>query len=230
MRIDKVLANLNYGSRKEVHDLIKKGLVKVNSLVVRDKGFAIDPDRDTVQVREEVVDTTLRIYIKLNKPAGYITATEDKNGPSVMDLLPPRFLKLGVVPVGRLDKDTEGLLLFSTDGKWGHRIINGKKSIEKKYFFTYEGVINKDGLEQIGKGLELRDGTQYKPAIIDLTKPNEGEIIVTEGKYHQVKRMIQAIGGTVTYLKRMSIGPITLADIEEVGTFSPLTPSEIDSF
>ena len=131
MRIDKVLANLNYGSRKEVHDLIKKGLVKVNSLVVRDKGFAIDPDRDTVQVREEVVDTTLRIYIKLNKPAGYITATEDKNGPSVMDLLPPRFLKLGVVPVGRLDKDTEGLLLFSTDGKWGHRIINGKKSIEK---------------------------------------------------------------------------------------------------
>lgn len=229
MRIDKLLANKAFGSRKEVHQLIKTGLVSINGQVIKKKDFSINPDIDKIEVNGKVVSTQLSYYIKLYKPAGYITAVQDSQ-PVVMDLLPPEFLKLDVFPVGRLDKDTEGLLLLTNDGSWGHRIINGHKHVPKKYYFEYEGCINKEGIQKIQEGLVLADGTQCKPAHLELQEDYKGQIVIEEGKYHQVKRMISAVGGKITYLKRLTIGALDLSDLSSPGDYRELTIEEVKLF
>lgn len=229
MRIDKWLANKGRGSRKEVHRLLKQGMVTVNNVVVTAKETAIDPEKDCVAVNGEPVSSQTICYVKLHKPAGYITAVKDSR-PTVMDILPQEYVSMGVVPVGRLDKDTEGLLLLTNDGQWGHKVINGRKSVPKVYAFTYEGILSEEGLHRIRTGITLGDGTICKPAEITLLDDNRGRITVEEGKYHQVKRMIGAAGGTITYLKRLSVGTITLSGIEEVGQYDFLTEEEISQF
>lgn len=229
MRIDKWLANKGRGSRKEVHRLLKQGVVTVNNVVVTAKETAIDPEKDCVAVNGEPVSSQTIYYVKLHKPAGYITAVKDSR-PTVMDILPQEYASMGVVPVGRLDKDTEGLLLLTNDGQWGHKVINGRKSVPKVYAFTYEGILSEEGLHRIRTGITLGDGTICKPAEITLLDDNRGRITVEEGKYHQVKRMIGAAGGTITYLKRLSVGTITLSGIEEVGQYDFLTEEEISQF
>ncbi|WP_277287984.1 pseudouridine synthase [Veillonella montpellierensis] len=229
MRIDKFLANKGLGSRKDVHRLLKSGVVRVNEVVVTKKEYSITPAVDQITVKGEKISNTLQYYIKFHKPKGYITAVEDSD-PVVMDILPKEFKKMGVFPVGRLDKDTEGLLLLTNDGQWGHRVIHGKKHIPKCYYFEYDGKLTDVGVQRIQEGIILGDGTQCKPADIRLLVHQAGYITIEEGKYHQVKRMIGAAGGTVLYLKRVSIGPIDLAGIETAGTYQVLSNEEIHCF
>lgn len=230
MRLDKLLANKAYGSRKEVHQLIKDRRVTINGSITTKKDTHIDIDVDIVAVDGKIVSTTQLYYVKFHKPKGYVTAVEDSNHPVVMDLLPPEFIKMGVVPVGRLDKDTEGLLLLTNDGVWGHSIINGNKHVPKVYYVEFEGALSDEGIQRIKKGILLGDGTQCKPAEIESVSLHSAHITIEEGKYHQVKRMIGAAGGTVTYLKRLTIGHIDLSGIEEVGSAMELTVEQIEGF
>lgn len=236
LRLDKFLANKALGSRKEVHALIKQGLVTVDGIVAKKKDMPIDIPDQTIAVNGEVIDSRQIYYVKFNKPAGYICALEDTRHATVMDILPPEFRSMGVAPVGRLDKDTEGLLLLTNDGAWAHRIINGKKHVPKRYYFEYIGNLTEEGLNRIREGIELGDGTICKPAEVILptqkAENNEStdssvmiksaEIIVEEGKYHQVKRMIGAAGGEITYLKRLTVGHLDLSDIPKTGDFTYL--------
>ena len=230
MRLDKLLANKAFGSRKEVHQIIKDRRVTVNDIIVVKKDYPINIDTDTIAVDGSQISTKQLYYIKFHKPAGYITAVEDRSHPVVMDLLPPEFKKMGVFPVGRLDKDTEGLLLLTNDGVWAHSIINGHKHVPKVYYVEFHGILSKEGLERISVGIVLGDGTQCKPAMINIQSDKSLEITIEEGKYHQVKRMIGAAGGEVTYLKRLSVGHITLSGIEEINTYLEIGDQEIAGF
>ena len=244
LRLDKFLANKALGSRKEVHALIKQGLVTVDGVVAKKKDMPIDIPEQTIAVNGEIIDSRQIYYVKFNKPAGYVCAMEDARHPTVMDILPPEFRTMGVGPVGRLDKDTEGLLLLSNDGAWAHRIINGKKHVPKRYYFEYSGTLGAEGLERIRTGIVLGDGTECKPAEIILTGAvaeksedtgvgdavllKSAEIIIEEGKYHQVKRMIGAAGGEITYLKRLTVGHLDLTDIPTPGDFMYLEASDYE--
>ncbi|WP_251440375.1 pseudouridine synthase [Veillonella intestinalis] len=228
LRLDKFLVNKALGSRKEVHGLIKQGLVTVDGIVATKKDQAINIPEQVIAVNGEVIDSRQNYYVKLNKPAGYVCAVEDARHPTVMELLPPEFLTMGVVPVGRLDKDTEGLLLLSNDGVWAHRIINGKKHISKLYYIEYAGELTDTGLARIQEGIVLGDGTVCKPAILEVLEPGKAQISIEEGKYHQVKRMIGAAGGEVTYLRRLSVGHLTLAGIENLGDFAYLDEEDVE--
>ena len=230
MRLDKLLANKAYGSRKEVHQIIKDRRVTINGSITTKKETHIDIDVDVVAVDDNIVSTTQLYYVKFHKPKGYVTAVEDSSHPVVMDLLPPEFIKMGVVPVGRLDKDTEGLLLLTNDGVWGHSIINGNKHVPKVYYVEFDGELSNEGIQRIKEGILLGDGTQCKPAEIESLSLHSAHITIEEGKYHQVKRMIGAAGGTVTYLKRLTIGHVDLTGIEEVGSVMDLTVEQIEGF
>lgn len=230
MRLDKLLANKAYGSRKEVHQLLKDQRVAINGEITTKKDSHVDIESDVITVDGQVVNTKQQYYVKFHKPKGYVTAVEDANHPVVMDLLPPEYIKMGVVPVGRLDKDTEGLLLLTNDGVWGHSIINGNKHVSKVYYVEYDGELTEEGIQRIKEGIVLGDGTLCKPALIDVVSSQSLHITIEEGKYHQVKRMIGAAGGTVTYLKRLIIGHIDLTGIEEVGSIQDLTIGDIEAF
>ena len=230
MRLDKLLANKAFGSRKEVHQIIKDRRVTVNDIIVVKKDHPINIDTDTIAVDGSQISTKQLYYIKFHKPAGYITAVEDRLHPVVMDLLPPEFKKMGVFPVVRLDKDTEGLLLLTNDGVWANSIINGHKHVPKVYYVEFHGILSKEGLERISVGIVLGDGIQCKPAMINILSDKSLEITLEEGKYHQVKRMIGAAGGEVTYLKRLSVGHITLSGIEETNTYLEIGDQEIAGF
>ena len=237
MRIDKFLAHKAFGTRKEVHDLIKQGLVSVNDTIIKKKDMHINPDVDIVSVQGQTVQSQLEYYVKFHKPAGYVTAVEDSTDPTIMELLPLEFQTLKVFPVGRLDKDTEGLLLLTNDGPWAHKIIHGKKHIGKTYYVEYSGTLSDEGIRRMQEGMVLGDGTECKPAKFvhhedDAVLSEDGELIhsceltIYEGKYHQVKRMIGACGGTVTYLQRTGIDTITLDSIEEPGMYIELSEEE----
>ena len=230
MRLDKLLANKAYGSRKEVHQIIKDRRVTINGEICTKKDIHVNIDSDIIVVDGQVVNTTQQYYVKFHKPKGYVTAVEDANHPVVMDLLPPEYVKMGVVPVGRLDKDTEGLLLLTNDGVWGHSIINGNKHVPKVYYVEFEGELSEEGINRIKEGIVLGDGTHCKPAIIEPLTVHSVNITIEEGKYHQVKRMIGAAGGSVTYLKRLTIGHVDLSGIEEVGSVMDLTIDDIEGF
>ncbi len=230
MRLDKLLANKAYGSRKEVHQLLKDQRVTINGEITTKKDIHVDIESDVIMVDGQVVNTKQQYYVKFHKPKGYVTAVVDAKHPVVMDLLPPEYIKMGVVPVGRLDKDTEGLLLLTNDGVWGHSIINGNKHVSKVYYVEYDGELTEEGIQRIKEGIVLGDGTYCKPALIDVLSSQSLHITIEEGKYHQVKRMIGAAGGTVTYLKRLTIGHIDLTGIEEVGSIQGLTIGDIEAF
>ena len=230
MRLDKLLANKAFGSRKEVHQLIKDQRVRINGNITTKKDVHLDIESDEITVDNQIVNTKQYYYVKFHKPKGYVTAVEDVNHPVVMDLLPPEYIKMGVVPVGRLDKDTEGLLLLTNDGVWGHSIINGNKHVSKVYYVEFEGELTEEGIQRIKDGIILGDGTHCKPALIDVVSSKSVHITIEEGKYHQVKRMIGAAGGNVTYLKRLTIGHIDLTGIEEIGSVQDLTLVDIEAF
>lgn len=225
-RLDKTLANAGVGTRSAVKALLKAGRVQVNGLVEKDGSRHIDPAKDTLALDGEPIGRPARQVWMLNKPAGCVTATEDP-GPTVMDYLPPS-LRASLRPVGRLDKDTEGLLLFTDDGDLLHRLISPKKQVPKVYFARHEGDATEDDVAAFAAGLVLKDGTVCLSAKLEPLGHGESLVTVCEGKYHQVRRMLASRGHFVTYLERRSEGPLSLGDLPR-GQARALTENEIQA-
>ena len=225
-RMDKFLVAAGVGSRSQVKDLLKAGRVTVDGLVERDNARKIDPAKQTVCLDGAVLGGHRRVVAMLNKPAGYVTATEDRSEKTVMELLPQDLLQQDVKPVGRLDKATEGLLLFTNDGDLLHRLISPKKAVPKIYYARHEGTATAEDVEAFRGGLTLRDGTVCLPATLEPLGAGESLITVCEGKYHQVRRMMASRGMTVTYLERQQEAGMTLGDLPR-GAVRELTADEI---
>lgn len=211
-RLDKFLCDSGIGTRSQVKLILKAGRVTVDGVVTRDNSAKIDPKTQTICCDGQQLGGKRRIVGMLNKPAGYVTATEDK-APTVMELLPQDWLAMEVKPVGRLDKATEGLLLFTNDGDLLHRLISPKKEVPKVYYARHEGAATAEDVEAFASGLLLRDGTLCLPAKLEPLGAGESLITVCEGKYHQVRRMMASRGMHVEYLERRREGDLTLGDL-----------------
>ncbi|WP_371068782.1 pseudouridine synthase [Sediminibacillus sp. JSM 1682029] len=230
MRIDKLLSNMGYGSRKEVKDLLKKGNVRCDDKVVKSPQTHIDPEKSVISVFGEIVEYKEVVYLMMNKPPGYVSATEDQRDLTVVDLLEPEDAVLNPFPVGRLDKDTEGLLLITNDGKLAHQLLSPKKHVGKTYYATIEGRVTEEDIKAFQKGVTLDDDYVTQPAnlnILSRGELSEIELTITEGKYHQVKRMFESVGKRVTYLKRLSMGSLMLDPDLQTGEYRELTDQEL---
>ncbi|UQD53844.1 pseudouridine synthase [Bacillus methanolicus] len=230
MRIDKMLANLGFGSRKEVKKILKDGAVRVNGQIVKDAKQQVDPENDVVTLNGETVEYKEFIYLMMNKPPGVVSATEDHQDETVIDLLEIEDLVFDPFPVGRLDKDTEGLLLITNDGQLAHRLLSPKKHVPKTYFAVIDGEVTERDIEAFKNGVTLDDGYKTKPGELKILKSgltSDIELTITEGKFHQVKRMFQAVGKRVIYLKRISMGPLKLDETLELGEYRELTDEEL---
>ena len=225
-RLDKFLVGAGVGSRSQVKDILKKGRVTVQGTPVKDGAGKIDPAWE-ICLDGEPLSGMRRVVLMLNKPEGYVTATEDDRDKTVMDLLPAEYRRLDVKPVGRLDKATEGLLLFTNDGDLLHRLIAPKKEVAKRYYARHEGTATQEDVEAFAQGLTLRDGTVCLSAKLEPLGPGESFVTVCEGKYHQVRRMLASRGHTVTYLERQSEANLTLDGLER-GQCRELTAEEIE--
>lgn len=224
IRLDKILAHMGYGSRKEVKELIRKGYVSINGEIIKSDDYKVN-DNDEVVVFNEVIKYDEYIYLMLNKPDGYISATFDNNLPTVLDLI-YGYESRNLFPVGRLDIDTYGLLLITNDGALAHKLLSPKNHVDKKYYLKYEGTYN-DNIPNIFKnGIQIDDYIT-KPAIFENLGNNEAYITVSEGKFHQVKRMMEYVGCKVTYLERIEFGPLKLDNNLKRGEFRKLTDEEI---
>ena len=230
-RLDKVISNLGYGSRKDVKSFVKKGLIEVDGVVVKDNGMAIDPEKAVIKINGEEIFYRKYIYLMMNKPAGVISATHDNRDETVIDLLYVDHQVFEPFPVGRLDKDTVGLLLLTNDGELNHRLISPKWHVDKVYYAKIDKKVDQKDVEDFKNGITLDDGYKCMEAKLEIiSATNEGsEIRVTiqEGKFHQVKRMFEAVGKKVTYLKREEFGGLTLdSDLEE-GEYRELSDEEL---
>ena len=225
-RLDKFLVAAGVGSRSQVKDILKAGRVTIDGIVERDNSRKVDPDKQTVCLDGEVLGGRRRIVAMLNKPAGFVTATEDKTERTVMELLPQQLLRQDVKPVGRLDKATEGLLLFTNDGDLLHKLISPKKEVPKVYYARHEGQAGEEDVKAFAEGITLRDGMLCLPATLEPLGAGESLITVCEGKYHQVRRMMASRGMTVTYLERRMEGKLALGDLER-GKVRELTAEEL---
>ena len=227
-RLDKFLCDSGAGTRSQVKAVVKAGRVSVDGTPERDPGRKIDPQTQRVTLDGTALGGWRRVVLMLNKPAGFVTATEDAAQPTVMELLPPEFKKLEVKPVGRLDKETEGLLLFTNDGDLLHRLISPKKEGPKVYYARHQGQASQEDVEAFAAGLTLRDGTRCLSAKLEPLGPGESLITVCEGKYHQVRRMMASRDMTVTYLERRQEGSLTLGSLPR-GQVRELTEVEMAS-
>ncbi|WP_312128149.1 pseudouridine synthase [Lysinibacillus capsici] len=231
MRLDKLLANMGYGSRKEVKQLLKQKAVTVDGAYVKDAALHVDPEQQIVSVFGERVVYTEFVYFIMNKPPGVISATEDLRDETVIDLLEPLHQHFQPFPVGRLDKDTEGLLLLTNDGHLAHNLLSPKKHVPKVYYAQIEGVVTEEDAEKFANGVELDDGYVTKPGklvILKSAQQSEIELTIQEGKFHQVKRMFEAVGKRVTYLKRISMGSLMLDENLALGEYRELTTEELN--
>lgn len=233
MRLDKFLADMQLGSRKEVKVLIKKGLVRVNGEVIKSDKAQVDETKDEVSFDGETVRYQKDFYYMLNKPAGVISATIDDYEETVVDLLADEDYREDLFPVGRLDKDTEGLLILSNDGALAHRLLSPKKHVEKEYYAEVAGIMTSQDVTAFAAGLAIDGGEVALPAELGIVGTDEeaGTSVITlilhEGKFHQVKRMIKAVGKEVTYLKRVRMGALWLDDELELGQYRHLTEPEL---
>ena len=225
-RLDKFLCDSGAGTRSQVKGILKSGRVWVDGKPEKDGSRKIDPAKQTVTLDGETLGGRRRMVVMLNKPAGFVTATEDKTERTVMELLPPEWKHLELKPVGRLDKATEGLLLFTNDGDLLHRLISPKKEVPKVYYARHEGCAGEEDVAAFAAGLSLRDGTVCLPAKLEPLGEGESLITVCEGKYHQVRRMMAARGMHVDYLERRQEGFLTLGDLPR-GQVRFLTEEEI---
>ncbi|MCK1988293.1 rRNA pseudouridine synthase [Lysinibacillus fusiformis] len=231
MRLDKLLANMGYGSRKEVKQLLKQKAVTVDGASVKDAAMHVDPEQQNVSVYGERVVYTEFVYFMMNKPPGVISATEDLRDETVIDLLEPFDQHFQPFPVGRLDKDTEGLLVLTNDGILAHNLLSPKKHVPKVYYAHIEGVVTEEDVEKFAEGVELDDGYMTKPGklvILKSASQSEIELTIQEGKFHQVKRMFESVGKRVTYLKRISMGNLKLDDHLALGEYRELTAEELN--
>ena len=225
-RLDKFLVEAGAGSRNQVKVLLKAGRVTVDGTVERDNARKIDPQKQTVCLDGEPLCGRRRVVLMLNKPAGFVTATEDKTERTVMELLPAAYIRQDVKPVGRLDKATEGLLLFTNDGDLLHRLISPKKEVPKIYYARHEGSATAEDVQAFAAGLILKDDTLCLPAKLEPMGPGESLITVCEGKYHQVRRMMASRKMPVTYLERRCEAGLRLGDLPR-GAVRELTEEEI---
>lgn len=227
-RLDKFLCDCGAGTRSQVKTYIKAGRVTVNGAVIKDNGAKIDPLQDVILLDGAQLKVAGRLVVLMNKPAGYVTATEDKTEKTVMELLPEKYKGSDLKPVGRLDKQTEGLLLFTNDGALLHDLISPKKRVEKEYYARHAGVASGEDVQAFYEGLLLKDGTQCLPAKLEPLGEGESRITVCEGKYHQVRRMMASREMTVEYLERIREGSLTLGDLPR-GQVRELTEEEIET-
>lgn len=230
LRIDKILSNVGCGSRAEIKRYCKQGIISVNGTIVNNPGLQVDPENDKIIFNGEEVSYREFVYIMLNKPDGYISATFDKYDPIVLDLIDPSYYAFEPFPVGRLDKDTEGLLVLTNDGKLSHRILSPKKHVPKTYYAKIEGVVTNEDVVAFKNGVTLDDGYETMPAQLEILKSDEIseiELTIHEGKFHQVKRMFESVGKKVVYLKRISMGKLELDKNLELGEYRELTEEEI---
>ena len=225
-RLDKYLCDSGIGTRSQVKLILKSGGVTVDGVPVKDGSVKIDPDRSIVCLRGQMLNGKKRTVLMLNKPAGFVTATEDKQERTVMELIPAEYRHLELKSVGRLDKATEGLLLFTNDGDLLHRLISPKKEVPKVYYAQHQGVANEEDVQAFQQGLVLRDGLHCLPATLKPLGPGESLITVQEGKYHQVRRMMASREMTVDYLERRQEGNLTLGDLPR-GQIRILTEAEV---
>ena len=228
IRLDKFLADCGHGTRSEVKNILKAGRVTLDGKTERDANRKFDPDQTQVLLDGEPVRLRGRVVLMLNKPAGYVTATEDARDKTVMELLPKEYAYLALKPVGRLDKATEGLLLFTNDGDLLHRLISPKKEVPKRYYAQHEGAATDEDVAAFAEGITLADGTKCLPAILEPLGAGESMVTVCEGKYHQVRRMLASRGLPVTYLERKQEGTLQLGDLPR-GMTRELTEEEVGS-
>lgn len=237
LRIDKILSHMGYGTRSEIKKAVKNGYVTVDGKTIKDSGMQVDPDRDIVEIDGEVVKYREYIYLMLHKPPGVISATEDLREETVIDLLDEEYVIFQPFPVGRLDKDTEGLLLLTNDGQLAHNLLSPRKHVPKTYEAKVLGRIGDKEITVFQQGVTLDDGYVTKPAeliVISEEQTDMGiisnvQVTIHEGKFHQVKRMFEAVGSKVLYLKRISMGSLALDPELPMGSYRELTEEELNS-
>ena len=227
-RLDKFLSDSGAGTRSQVKVILKSGRVTVDGVAARDGSMKIDPTQRQICLDGQLLGGRRMVVLMLNKPAGYITATEDPVDRTVMELLPEAYRHLDLKPVGRLDKATEGLLLFTNDGDLLHRLISPKTEVPKVYYARHEGQVSQEDVDAFRDGLVLRDETRCLPAKLEPLGQGESLITVCEGKYHQVRRMMASRGMHVLYLERRMEGPLELGDLPR-GQVRELSEDEIAS-
>lgn len=230
-RLDKVLGNMGVGTRKEVKAIIKVGMVHVNGSVVKNPDFKVNVDEDIIMCGGKRVQYREFIYLMLNKPQGMISSTDDPRDSTVIELLDDYYRNFRPFPVGRLDKDTEGLLLITNNGKLGHELLSPRKKVDKTYFAQIDGVLLEEHIDAFKAGIVLEDGYRTLPARLEILSSgviSTAEVTIQEGKYHQVKRMFGALGMRVVYLKRISMGPLALDGDLEPGDYRELAEEEIN--
>ena len=225
-RLDKILSEAGVASRRELKDIIRSGRVSVNGAVVRHAEDKFDEKTAEIQVDGVTVRKKERVVLMLNKPAGFVTSTEDPRDPTVMELIPEEYRKLDVKPVGRLDKETEGLLLFTNDGALAHHMITPKMEVWKTYYAEHDGEVSDEDIQAFCNGIELKDGSRCLPAQLECLEKGKSLIRVQEGKYHQVRRMMASRGMPIAYLKRIAEGSCSLGQLP-VGACRELSAAEI---
>lgn len=234
MRLDKFLTETGNGTRSQIKVYIKKGFVTVNGSVARDGSVHIDETKDIICFQNKAVLYQKNRYYMLNKPKGVVCATKDNVNRTVLQLFPPDLQK-GLFPVGRLDKDTEGLLFLTTDGDFSHRLMSPKKHVEKTYYFEAEGSLDAEKIKRLESGIKIAvDEPITLPARLSELQQDDtlvkGCLTITEGRFHQVKRMLQAADCHVVYLKRLSIGQVSLDETLAPGEYRELTEAELFAF
>ena len=230
MRVDKLLSNVGVASRAELKKYCKQGLISVNGKVINNPGVQVDSESDDVRFNGEKIVYREFVYIMLNKPDGYISATFDKYDPIVLDLIDQSYLVFEPFPVGRLDKDTEGLLVLTNDGQLAHRVLSPKKHVPKTYYAKIQGKVTEEDILAFEKGVILDDGYETMPSQLKILKSDdmsEIELTIHEGKFHQVKRMFESVGKKVVYLKRLSMGKLKLDESLGLGEYRELTEEEV---
>lgn len=229
-RLDKILSNMGYGSRKDVKKIIKEGRVEINGEIIYKNDYKINPYTDKIKLDGEEIFFRKYVYIMMNKPKGLVSSTDDPINRTVLELLDEEYLIFNPFPAGRLDKDTEGLLILTNDGKLAHELLSPKKGVEKTYYVEVDGYVEEEHKKLFNEGVTLDDGYKTLSAklkIIESGFISKVELTIKEGKFHQVKRMFQAIDMEVIYLKRISMGPIKLDERLELGQYRELAEEEI---
>ena len=227
LRLDKFLSERGVASRKELKEIIRSGRVCVDGVPQCQPEAKIDPERSVIQVDGKQISSRRSHSYMLHKPLGVVTATEDRSEKTVLDLLPPELRRLGLFPVGRLDKDTSGLLILTNDGDFAHRVISPKSTVEKCYSARVEGVLDEEDCRAFHEGITLKDGTHCLPAKLELLEKDLCLVRITEGKYHQVRRMLASRGKPVLTLHRLSIGALRLDESLAPGEWRELSEEDL---